>query len=112
MLGGSSVTGDPDGILRNGMDVYGAIGSTAYNPTRSKGSWYELCMNYAWAIEFVELTRGTWEEQERTSGSNNFYGLHGNAILAKCAIQDPVVLRNEVGPYFPPLATKSALGEE
>lgn len=33
-------------------------------------------------------------------GSSNFLGLHGNAILAKCSIYDPVIYRDEIGPYF------------
>jgi len=59
-----------------------------------------LRMNYAWGIEFVELTRGTASEQTATNGSSNFSGLHGNAILAKCPIYDPVIYRDRVGPYF------------
>jgi hypothetical protein len=57
-------------------------------------------MNYAWAIEFIELTRGTQDEQKATNGSYNFLGLHGNGVLAKYPIVNPVIYRNDIGPYF------------
>jgi hypothetical protein len=57
-------------------------------------------MNYAWGLEFVELTRGTKTEQQATDGFYNFLGLHGNAILSKCKIEDPIIFRDDVGDYF------------
>ena len=57
---------------------------------------HALRMNYAWGLEFVELTRGTREEQNATAGRDNAIGLHGNAILSKCALSEAEVLR---GPF-------------
>merc|ERR1719384_399976 len=57
-------------------------------------------MNYAWGLEFVELTAGTKEDRENANGIPDQRGFHGNAFLTKCAISDPIIFRNEVGPYF------------
>jgi len=59
-----------------------------------------LSMNYAWGLEFVELTNGDALEQERTKGMYNLHGLHGSAILAKCKLHEPVIFRDDVGRYF------------
>lgn len=61
---------------------------------------HSLKMNYAWGIEFVELTRGTSSEQDDTKGSYNFLGLHGNAILSKCHLRDVAIVRDPIGPYY------------
>lgn len=53
-------------------------------------------MNYAFAVEAVELTRGNREEQEATHGQRDALGLNGHAILCKCRITDPVVVRDKL----------------
>lgn len=62
---------------------------------------HALGMNYAWGLEFVELTRGNKKEQEATAGMENAMGLHGNAILTRCTISDPLIVRgDDIAPYF------------
>ncbi len=88
---------DADVIILNEMDI-GMARSDQQHTTRLLA--FTLGMNYAWGLEFVELTRGTKEEQNLTEGMVNFFGLHGNAILSKCHISDPVIFRNKIGEYF------------
>ncbi len=58
-----------------------------------------LRMNYAYAVEFLELTKG--EPAERDAPGENESGLHGNAILSRYEIRDPVLLRLEgLGHWF------------
>merc|ERR1719265_1162099 len=67
---------------------------------------YALKMNYAWGLEFLELTNGNSEEQESTKGMSNLLGLHGNAILAKCNLMEPIVMRDRLADmYFSEKAT-------
>lgn len=52
--------------------------------------------SYAFAVEFVELGLGDASEAERLdAGSANERGFHGNAITARTAIADPVLIRIE-----------------
>ena len=88
---------DADALILNEMDI-GMARSDQQHVTRLLA--YTLKMNYAWGIEFLELTRGTKEEQTLTKGMDNFLGLHGNAILSKCRISDSVIFRNNIGRYF------------
>ena len=95
---------DADIILLNEMDI-GMARSRNEHTTRLMA--HSLGMNYAWGLEFVELTNGNAEEQNNTAGQANLYGLHGNAILSKYPISDPVVLRDALHrDYF----TSSASG--
>lgn len=86
-----------DVIILNEMDI-GMARSGNVHTTRKLA--YELGMNYAWGLEFVELSRGTKPEQEATKGQENLMGLHGNAILTKCQLYDPLVVREEFDPNF------------
>lgn len=86
-----------DVIILNEMDI-GMARSDQQHTTRLLA--FAMNMNYAWGLEFLELTRGTREEQESTSGIYNFLGLHGNAILSKCELRDPVIFRDKIGDYF------------
>ena len=55
---------------------------------------YALGFNYAWGVEFVELTLGNREEQARLTGrGENRWGLHGNAILSRWPLSRPTVVR-------------------
>lgn len=87
-----------DVIILNEMDV-GMARSDQQHTARLMA--YHLGMNYAWGLEFVELTLGDSQDR-RHIGDNeqNFYGLHGNAILSKFKIMDGKIFRNPVGAYF------------
>jgi hypothetical protein len=86
-----------DVIILNEMDI-GMARTDQQHTTRLMA--HLLHMNYAWGLEFVELTNGDKEEQHKYGGLPNFHGLHGNAILTRCPISDPVILRDSVGQYF------------
>ncbi|KAI9136015.1 hypothetical protein BKA69DRAFT_1179247 [Paraphysoderma sedebokerense] len=86
-----------DVIILNEMDI-GMARSDQQHTTRLLA--FALGMNYAWGLEFLELTRGDRQEQNLTEGMTNLLGLHGNAILSKCEILDPVIFRNKIGGYF------------
>jgi len=88
---------EADLVILNEMDI-GMARSGQQHTTRHLA--HMLGMNYAWGLEFVELTGGDAEEQQRTNGQDNFYGLHGNALLSRCKILDPVIFRDKVGMYF------------
>ena len=88
---------DADILILNEMDI-GMARSDQQHTTRLLA--YTLKMNYAWGMEFLELTRGSKEEQTLAEGMDNLLGLHGNAILSKCRISDPVIFRNKIGKYF------------
>ncbi|KAL1519165.1 hypothetical protein AB1Y20_003425 [Prymnesium parvum] len=54
---------------------------------------YALGLNYAWATEFIELSNGNRQEQLKTRGEHNLYGLHGNALLSRWPLTNGTVLR-------------------
>ena len=54
---------------------------------------YALGFNYAWGVEFVELTNGNREEKLRTDGQENRHGLHGNAILSRWPLDETKIVR-------------------
>eukprot|EP00536_Pseudo-nitzschia_multiseries_P015037 jgi/Psemu1/311656/fgenesh1_kg.810_\ len=88
---------DSDVIILVEMDI-GMGRSDNQHTTRLMA--HHLGMNYAWGLEFIELTPGTEEDREAAFNVPDFHGLHGNAFLTKCAISDAVIFRNKVGPYF------------
>lgn len=88
---------DSDVIILNEMDI-GMARSDNQHTTRLMA--HHLGMNYAWGLEFIELTPGTEEDRNNAFKIPDFHGLHGNAFLTKCAIADAVIFRNNVGPYF------------
>lgn len=88
---------EPDVIILNEMDI-GMARSGQQHTTRLLAS--ALRMNYAYGVEFIELTRGTQAEQDDTQGLYNFVGLHGNAILSRCPLSDAVIFRDPIGSYF------------
>eukprot|EP00581_Thalassiosira_minuscula_P004904 CAMPEP_0183741612 /NCGR_PEP_ID=MMETSP0737-20130205/62605_1 /TAXON_ID=385413 /ORGANISM="Thalassiosira miniscula, Strain CCMP1093" /LENGTH=686 /DNA_ID=CAMNT_0025977005 /DNA_START=69 /DNA_END=2126 /DNA_ORIENTATION=+ len=81
----------PDIIILNEMDVGMARSGNVHTARKVA---FELGMNYAWGLEYVELTNGNGEEQHATMGMNNELGLHGNAILSTCQIFDPLIVRD------------------
>ena len=98
---------DADVIILNEMDI-GMARSDNQHTTRLMA--YFLGMNYAWGLEFVELTPGTDEDRYNANGLEDFHGLHGNAFLTKCTISEPVIFRNQTGQYFSSEATNVNAG--
>lgn len=88
---------DADIVILNEMDI-GMARSDNQHTTRLMAHY--LNMNYAWGLEFVELTPGSEEDLENANDVPDFHGLHGNAFLTKCLISDAQVFRNDVGGYF------------
>jgi hypothetical protein len=50
-------------------------------------------MNYAYGVEFLELTNGNAKEINATKGIRNAVGYHGNAVLSKWRITDASIIR-------------------
>lgn len=74
---------------------------------------YALGLNYAWAPEFVELTNGNRQEQQRTKGKHNLYGLHGNAILSRWPLRSTSVVRMAgMAPLYYSKSADTAFGYE
>lgn len=94
---------NPDFVILNEMDI-GMARSGQQHTARMLAT--VMGMNYAWGIEFIELTRGTFDEQYATPGMYNFLGLHGNAILSRCPLNDAVIFRDPIGEYFSKGRTK------
>jgi endonuclease/exonuclease/phosphatase family metal-dependent hydrolase len=87
---------DADVIVLNEMDV-GMARTQNRHTVREIAD--RLRMNYAYAVEFFELTKG--EPEERNAPGENESGFHGNAILSKHEIRDPHLLRLEgLGQWF------------
>jgi hypothetical protein len=78
-------------ILLNEMDIGMA---RSFNVHTARRLALELKMNYAFGVEFIELTRGTEQEQQATHGLRDALSIHGNAILSKCYIGDTALLRD------------------
>ena len=88
---------NPDILILNEMDI-GMARSRNVHTTRNLA--FRLGMNYAWGLEYVELTNGNQEETEATAGMTNDMGLHGNAILSSCPIFDPILVRDDLEEVF------------
>jgi len=88
---------DADVIILNEMDI-GMARSDNQHTTRLMAHF--LGMNYAWGLEFVELTPGVYQDRYDANGLEDFHGLHGNAFLTKCTISEPVIFRDQIGQYF------------
>ena len=88
---------NPDVILLNEMDI-GMARSGNVHTTRRLAM--KLGYNYAFGVEFLELTKGTEEEHNTTEGKRNALGLHGNAILTKCILKDPYIIRDDLSPKY------------
>jgi hypothetical protein len=97
-LESSSHLEDADVIILNEMDI-GMARSDQQHTTRLLAHF--LGMNYAWGLEFVELTPGYKPDRAFNSqGFPDMHGLHGNAFLTKCKISEPALFRNQIGEYF------------
>ena len=80
---------DPDLVLLGEMDLGMARSANAHT-TRELAR--ELGMNYAYGVEFLELTGGELGERELYPGAND-WGYHGNAILSRYPLRDVRLLR-------------------
>jgi len=79
----------PDVLLLNEMDL-GMARSGNLHTTRALAEALDL--NYAYGVEFLELTGGDAEERERFPGENE-WGYHGNAILSRLPFQEVRLIR-------------------
>ncbi len=86
-----------DIIILNEMDI-GMARSDQQHTTRLLAK--KLRMNYVWGLEFIELTRGTKDEQLMTENLYDFHGLHGNAVLSRCRLTNAKIFRDPLGAYF------------
>ena len=60
-----------------------------------------LGTGYAFAVEFLELGLGDAHERDWHAGEVNQAGLHGAAILGRCALEHPALIRLETeGGWF------------
>jgi endonuclease/exonuclease/phosphatase family metal-dependent hydrolase len=80
---------DPDILLLGEMDLGMARSGNAHT-TRALAS--ALGMNYAYGVEFLELTGGELEERKLYPGENE-WGYHGNAILSRYPLRNVRMLR-------------------
>ena len=81
----------PHVILLNEMDIGMARSGNIHT---ARWLALQLGMNYAYGVEFLELTRGTKKEQNITEGKRDALSLHGNAILTKCILGDGLIIRD------------------
>lgn len=79
-----------DILLLSEMD-YGMARSHNHHTTRDMAK--SLQMNYAYAIEFLELSLGSDAEQIQYQGVQNTCGYHGNAILSRYPLTQLQLLR-------------------
>ena len=70
-----------DIIILNEMDI-GMARSNNIHTTRLLAE--SLNMNFAFGVEFIELTNGNQQETVSTKNMTNRFSIHGNAILCKC----------------------------
>lgn len=80
--------GDADVVILNEEMDIGMARTDNQHMTRLMAQ--RLGMNYAWGLEFVQLA-----QKRDDRAIPNFNGLRGRAFLAKCAISNPLLLRNK-----------------
>ena len=68
------------------------VAGTRRAPSPSDWGWF-----YVWGVEFVELGLGDSRERNWHRGEKNTEGLHGNAILSRIPLRDPVLVRLDDG---------------
>lgn len=73
-----------DFLILNEMD-WGMARSGNGHTTQQLAA--EMQMNYAYGVEFMELTNGNAAEIKTTQGQSNAVGYHGNAILSKYPLE-------------------------
>jgi endonuclease/exonuclease/phosphatase family metal-dependent hydrolase len=80
---------NPDIVFLGEMDL-GMARSLNQHTTREMAA--ALNMNYAYGVEFLELTKGEKQEREQYPGENE-WGYHGNAILSRYRLGNLRMLR-------------------
>lgn len=71
----------------------------------------ELGMAHAFGVEFLELELGDGVELEFCKDDFNLHGFHGNAVLARAALQAPAMIRLEAhGHWFTPETPAKRIG--
>ncbi len=80
---------NPDIVILGEIDL-GMARSNNEHTTKELANG--LNMNYAYAVEFLELTNGELEEREKYPGENE-WGYHGNAILSKYPLTNLCLIR-------------------
>ena len=80
---------DPDVIFLGEMDLGMARSANEHTTAEMARA---LGMNYAYGVEFLELTGGE-EEERRLYPGENTWGYHGNAILSKRPLEGARIVR-------------------
>ena len=80
---------EPDLVFLQEMDLGMARSGNAHT-TRAVAE--ALQMNYAFGVEFLELTKGTPVERWKYGGANE-WGYHGNALLSRYPLRDLRMVR-------------------
>jgi hypothetical protein len=88
---------DADVIILNELDIGMARSG---NEHTARLLAFVLGMNYAFSVEFVELTNGVKAEQQATVNMTNLVGIHGNAIFARCPLFNATNIRGPVEPAY------------
>lgn len=105
-----------EAIAREGADI--ALLSEVDNGMARTGQRHtsrelaeQLGMAYAFGVEFLELELGAEVELEFCTDDFNRHGFHGNALMAKSALQAPVMIRLEDwGHWFTPETPAKRIG--
>lgn len=84
----------PDVLLLTETDVGMARSGNRHTTADLAG---ELGMGYAYGVEFLELGLGDEREREWHRRETNKVGFHGNAILSRLPMVDPVLIRLDDG---------------
>ncbi len=80
---------EPDIVFLQEMDLGMARSGNAHT---TQALAEALQMNYAFGVEFLELTKGTPVERWKYGGANE-WGYHGNALLSRYPLRDPRIVR-------------------
>ena len=79
-----------DIIILNEMD-WGMARSGNIDTTKEMAN--HMKMNYAYGVEFMELTNGNGREINDTVGQSNLIGYHGNVVMTRWPIIESRILR-------------------
>jgi len=95
-----------DIIILNEMD-WGMARSGNIDTTKEMANY--LKMNYAYGVEFMELTNGNEGEINATVGQSNLIGYHGNVVMTKWPIIESRIVR--LHPLFELLFEEKTSGQ-
>lgn len=84
----------PDILLLSEADIGMARSGNRHTVADLAG---ELGMGYVYGVEFLELGLGDDRERQWHAGETNRIGFHGNAMLSRLPIIDPVLIRLDDG---------------